>query len=467
MSTCDTPSLPATDALRQLHLEDQRRARTEHLARLRWSTTRLQAEQRDRLRALITVASTRSSWHRERLNGIDPEGMEVHDLRQLPTMTKQQVMENFDAIVTEPRLSLHRVETHLASLGTEPNYLLERYQPVVSGGSSGVRGVFVYDWDAWTACFAAGYRYLHRDLRRQPLTMAVIAAGNAAHISRAILQTFSDPRSLSIDPLPITLPIDRILAALNERNPETILVYPSGLIELVQAARDGRLRISPQAIITGGEPLDPQLRTAAEETFDTTVLNWWLTTEAGPMAIGCGHGPWMHLSEDLMILEPVDENNHAVAPGVRSSKVLVTVLYNHALPLIRYELDDEVTLLDHDCTCGSQHRLITDVQGRHDEVFSYAGITVHPHVFRTVLSRQPGIVEYRVKQTPNGAEIEYRGRIDHAAVTSQLTTALRALDIPDPTITLTNVNGFDRQQTGKVRRFIPLPGIIGRVDTTA
>jgi phenylacetate-coenzyme A ligase PaaK-like adenylate-forming protein len=461
MSICDTPSMSANDALRQLHLEDQRHARTEHLARLRWSTPRLQAEQRDRLRALIAVALTGSPWHRERLTGIDPERLHVDDLPQLPTMTKQQVMENFDTVVTDPRLFLHRVETHLAGLEAEPNYLLERYQPVVSGGSSGVRGVFVYDWEAWTACFAAGYRYLHRDLRRRPLTMAVIAAGSAAHISRAILQTFSDPGSLAVDPLPITLPIDRIINALNQRNPETILVFPSGLVELVQAARDGRLRIFPRAIITGGEPLDPQVRAAAEKTFDTTVLNWWLTTEAGPMAIGCGHGPWMHLSEDLMILEPVDENNHAVPAGVRSSKVLVTVLYNHTLPLIRYELDDEITLLDHECTCGSQHRLVADVQGRHDEVFSYAGTSVHPHVFRTVLSRQPGIVEYRVRQTPNGAEIEFRGRIDRATVISQLTTALLALDIPNPTISLANVNGFDRQQTGKVRRFIPLPGIVG------
>ena len=45
-----------------------------------------------------------------------------------------------------------------------------------------------------------------------------------------------------------------------------------------------------------------------------------------------------------------------VAPGVRSSKVLVTVLYNQAFPLIRPELTDEITLIDCVCPCGSPRR---------------------------------------------------------------------------------------------------------------
>jgi phenylacetate-coenzyme A ligase PaaK-like adenylate-forming protein len=126
------------------------------------------------------------------------------------------------------------------------------------------------------------------------------------------------------------------------------------------------------------------------------------------------------------------------------------------LPLIRYELSDEVTLLDHGCTCGSPHRLVADVQGRRDEAFAYAGVTVHPHVFRAALSRQPDLVEYRVTQTPNGAEVEFRGRIDRTALRSELTASLLALGVPNPAIELTSVNGFDRQKTGKVRRFIPL-----------
>lgn len=88
---------------------------------------------------------------------------------------------------------------------------------------------------------------------------------------------------------------------------------------------------------------------AAVALFGIPILNWWLCSEVGPMAIGCGKGPGLHLSDDLLILEPVDDENHPVANGQRSSKVLLTSLYNTALPLIRYELTDEITMLDERC----------------------------------------------------------------------------------------------------------------------
>ncbi|HEX3833795.1 MAG TPA: hypothetical protein VHW04_17580, partial [Solirubrobacteraceae bacterium] len=161
--TTDTPSAAMPDSLlRRLHVDEERRVMPEHLQRLHWSAERLKAERRRRLRELLRVAKAQSPWHRERLEGIDPERLEEGDLSQLPTMTKSDVMSNFDEIVTDRRLSLERVESHLAGLGAEPSYLLDGYQAVVSGGSSGVRGVFVYDWDAWAECFAAGYRYLFR-----------------------------------------------------------------------------------------------------------------------------------------------------------------------------------------------------------------------------------------------------------------------------------------------------------------
>jgi phenylacetate-CoA ligase len=456
--TTDTQNAAMPDTLlRQLHVDEERRVMPEHLQRLYWSAERLATERRHRLRKLVRVAKAQSPWHRDRLEGIAPEHLEEGDLSQLPTMTKDDVMSNFDEIVTDRRLSLEQVESHLAGLDAEPSYLLDEYQGVVSGGSSGVRGVFLYDWDAWAECFAAGYRYLLRDYGGGPLSMAVIAAGSAAHISRAILQTFSDPLVLITYPLPITLPVDRIVAGLNQSQPDTLLTYPSGLVQLIDAARAGELTIAPRAIVSGGEPLTPEVRQAAEAVFETKVLNWWLSTEAGPMGIGCGHGPWMHLSDDLMILEPVDANGRAVPPGVRSSKVLLTVLYNQALPLIRYELSDEVTLLDQSCPCGSAHTLIEDVQGRRDESFIYDGVAVHPHVFRTVLGRAPGIAEYRVTQTQTGADVQVRGHGDFRALRRELTRGLAHLGVNDPHVSLETVGGFDRQETGKIKRFVPLP----------
>jgi phenylacetate-coenzyme A ligase PaaK-like adenylate-forming protein len=165
----------------------------------------------------------------------------------------------------------------------------------------------------------------------------------------------------------------------------------------------------------------------------------------------------MHLSDDLVIVEPVDRSGRPVPPGERSAKVLLTNLYNHAFPLIRYELTDEITLLDGRCPCGSEHRLVADVEGRLDDSFSYQGVTVHPHVFRSPLSRQRHVIEYQVHQTVSGAQVLVRasGPVDTAVLGTEITHEL-ARFVADPDVSVVEVDAISRQDTGKLKRFVPL-----------
>jgi phenylacetate-CoA ligase len=290
----------------------------------------------------------------------------------------------------------------------------------------------------------------------EPFSMALVAAGKPSHMSRALLQTFADPEAIALHSLPVTLPLEHIVTGLNELAPDTLAAYPSALVELVEAARSGALRIAPRAIVTGGEPLLPELRAAAQATFGVPILNWWLCSEGGPMGIGCGHGPGLHLSDDLLIIEPVDRDNRPVPVGERSSKVLLTSLYNPALPLIRYELTDEIRMLDARCPCGSEYRLIEDPHGRLDDSFRYSETVVHPHVFRSVLGREAGIIEYQVRQTLRGADIAIRGKSDTQRLQDALRRGLERLGLQSPEITITTVRQLPRQDTGKIRRFVAL-----------
>ena len=112
-----------------------------HIRRLGWSPAQLAAFQRDRLRALLARAIERSPFHAARLRGVDPDRFELADLPRLPVMTKTQMMEKFDAAVTDRRLTRNLVERHLARSAVEPSLLLGDYVCLVSGGSSGLRGL--------------------------------------------------------------------------------------------------------------------------------------------------------------------------------------------------------------------------------------------------------------------------------------------------------------------------------------
>ena len=185
----------------------------------------------------------------------------------------------------------------------------------------------------------------------------------------------------------------------------------------------------------------------------------WGTSEAGVTAIGCFKGTGMHLTDDLVIVEAVDADGDPVPAGVRSHKVYVTNLFNPLLPLIRYEITDEVTLLDEPCACGSAHRRIADIEGRNDDTFIYRdGVSVHPHLFRSILGREPLISEYQVQQTRAGAEVIVcaDGAIDVESLNHRLEKALARSGCPEPTVTVTVVESIPRLATGKLKRFLPL-----------
>jgi phenylacetate-coenzyme A ligase PaaK-like adenylate-forming protein len=259
----------------------------------------------------------------------------------------------------------------------------------------------------------------------------------------------------------VNQPIGQIVAGLNAYQPLALMGYPSMLVLLAAEARAGRLRILPRRVTSTSEPLRPEARRALAEAFCAPVANMYGTSEAGPVGVGCFRGPGIHLCDDLVIVEPVDQAGRPVRPGVRSDKVYLTALANPTLPLIRFELTDQVTLLERSCPCGSAHQLIADVESRLDDVFTYpGGQVVHPHVFASVLRRDPGIVEYQVRQVPSGAEVLVVGDpADPPAVGRAIAAELARMGVPDPAVAVAVVDRLERQATGKVRRFRPLEAV--------
>ena len=445
------------DGLRVAHTARLEELLPGFVARLDWSAGKVAAERMAALRRLVTVAQARSPWHRKRLTGIDAEGLAVEDLPSLPAMTKAELMENFDRIVTDPRLSREVCEAHLGSGGS----LLDEYHVVASGGSSGVRGVFVYGWDAWAICYASIVRFQAREwsadpgLAGVPRVTATVAASSPTHVSAAIRRTFSSP-SQPAELFPVNLPLAEIVAGLNALAPTVLMGYSSFLPRLALESRAGRLRIVPRRVITISEPLLPEIRTLLEETWQAPVANAYGMSE-GVFSGFCGHGS--HLPDDLCVIEPVDMQGDPVPPGERCARILVTNLYNPTLPLIRYEVTDELIIRSDPCACGCCFSRIHDPQGRLDDLFTYRGTVIHPHLFRSALGAETAITEYQVRQTSRGADISIvtAGPVDAISLARRLESALSSAGLESAEVTVEAVTAIDRGPSGKLRRFAPLP----------
>ncbi len=196
-----------------------------------------------------------------------------------------------------------------------------------------------------------------------------------------------------------------------------------------------------------------------ERAWGSLPVNSYGTSDAGIMGSGCGRAPGIHLNDDLLIVEPVRADGSPLGPGETSAKLYVTALMHHTLPVIRYELTDQVTPLDQPCPCGSNFRRIGDIQGRLDDSFRYGlEVVIHPHVFRSPLSRRREIVEYQVRQTGRGAEIDIRslGPVATEELASEISRQLEGAGLERPVVTIRRVESIERLGIGKLKRFVPL-----------
>ena len=98
------------------------------------------------------------------------------------------MMEHYDDLTTDRRLTRAAVEAFLAQVGDDAEALFGEYVVLASGGSSGVRGVFAWHLDLvpdyLAAILRAGlFRASGGDVPRG-LSIALVAASSAIHATR-------------------------------------------------------------------------------------------------------------------------------------------------------------------------------------------------------------------------------------------------------------------------------------------
>ena len=183
----------------------------------------------------------------------------------------------------------------------------------------------------------------------------------------------------------------------------------------------------------------------------------WGSVEMGMAGIESDQHCGLFVSDDLLIIEPVDENLQALKNGADAKKLLITNLFNFSFPLIRYVVDDAV---DIETLHSSSYRIAKDIKGRSDEWFVYKGtLKIHPMTFRNILGQEHAISEYQVEQMEQGARISVvlNSTLDFQKLNQQLVAALTDAGLTLALCEIKQIPAIPRNpETGKVRRFIPL-----------
>jgi len=325
-------------------------------------------------------------------------------------LTKGQLMESFDELVTDPDVRLADVREFLAALD---GYRLfqDRYWVARTSGSTGHPGLFLWNRAEWAAVIASYARAqewagIDASLRRRT-RLAVVSCRIPWHQSALVGMSVDSP-FIPVRRFDATSPVDEITAGLNAWQPVNLIAYASMGRELADEQLAGRLRISPRAVMCSSEVLTAESRARIRRAFGVEPFEVYAATEPAGIASECSSHR-MHLYEDLVITEVVDDRNRPVPVGEAGAKVLVTVLFSRTQPLIRYEMSDRISLSPSPCDCGRTFGLVDAIQGRAEDLLTLPGaaggtVTIHPNVFHLVLEPLP-IRQWQVQQTLDGLTI--------------------------------------------------------------
>lgn len=352
-----------------------------------WTRERLLGHQQHELATLRAFAAERSPFYRRVHHGLG-----AAPLAELPVLTKATMMDHFDEIVTDPTLHLADLQTYLEQLhGNEP--FAGRYWVSATSGSSGRKSVIPSDAHEWAMTIASYSRAnewsgIHAS-PLHPVRMAVVSSTTAWHQSSRVAATVRSP-FIHSERLDAAAPLPDIAARLNQLRPDILIGYASMIRALAGEQLAGRLRIAPRTVNSASEVLTAETRAMAARAWGVPPFNVYAATETGGIAGECAQHRGMHLFEDLIIPEVVDDAYRPVPPGQPGDRLLVTVLFSRTLPLIRYEMTDRVTLATEPCPDGLPFRLLESIEGRTDDIVmlpASAGgsIRIHPVVFHHVL----------------------------------------------------------------------------------
>jgi putative adenylate-forming enzyme len=194
--------------------------------------------------------------------------------------------------------------------------------------------------------------------------------------------------------------IDRQLAEIQPN----IISAPASMLKIIaKEVESGRLSIKPKRLISYAEVLYPDVKKYLLQVFNCPIHEIYKCTE-GPIAISCKYGS-LHINEDLVYVETLNTDGTATPAGQPCQKLIVTDLHKKSQPIIRYELNDIITISPDICPCGSHFRVIESIQGRADDLFLGSGIKdgkwqyIFPdYISRAIITASEDIDEYQVIQ---------------------------------------------------------------------
>lgn len=314
------------------------------------------AYQEKRLAVIINHAYNHVPYYHRLFKklGLRPSDIKNRDdLKRLPILSKDIVRkERVNLIADNAKKYNPLVYKTSGTTGTPVEIYLDKNSNILE---------FVYYWRHWSwAGFKLGDRFaelgsfyfLQRD-----------------HLSEAISSWQPHFRRLMLNSGQISANHVRKMAdAIRKHRAKFLKGSASAIYFLALCLKEAEIYdITFKAIFSNGEVLTPKYRALAESVFNCPILDSYGQMEQTIGASQCMMGGY-HIDSDYGLLEfdnlRTSEDNRTIL-----GRAIGTSLYNLAMPLIRYDVGDDIEFFAEPerCPCGRSLPLIKAIHGRSED----------------------------------------------------------------------------------------------------
>lgn len=192
------------------------------------------------------------------------------------------------------------------------------------------------------------------------------------------------------------------IANLSKREPLTLLAYASTYTAIKDYAERHGIqsfdKCKINGMISGSDMLYDETRLAMEKLFNCNVVSRYSNEENGVIGQDEGINNVFTINEADYYVEIFDDNGKKLSEGAMG-RIVVTDLFNYAMPMIRYDTGD-IGAIETIEINGRKKKVISNFSGRATDVITDAdGSPVSPHMITNNMWAFTDISQFQLIQT--------------------------------------------------------------------
>jgi phenylacetate-CoA ligase len=316
-----------------------------------WSAAEIQKYQDEQLRKIVEHSYRTVPFYRRRFDclKLKPDDIRtVEDLQKLPVLSKEDVREHYQEMVSAEFRRHRLVFCH-------------------TGGTTGKSLRFYQEPRAIQFRWAVWWRHRLRfgvkfDAPYAAFTgLAAVPLGQQQppfwRENRPMRQTIFTMHHI------VEEKVKAIVGRLNEGGFDYYAGYPSILFVLAGLIEEGGYEVSasPKMIFTGAENLYDNHCRLMRKVFNANVTDEYGFSEGCGNASRCEHEVF-HEDFEFGILECGE--SESIDGDKRQGRIIATGFASYGMPFLRYDVGDIGTWKDVTCACGRKSKVLIRIEGR-------------------------------------------------------------------------------------------------------